>query len=89
MTIAKVDTERCTACSTCVDVCPMDVLRDLGDGMPAIRYPEDCQCCYMCELSCPADALLVLPERAFVPAWADPAEAWGFAPAARRGQSRS
>ncbi len=67
MTISAVDYELCTGCGTCIEICPMDVFRDRGDGSPAICYADDCQCCYLCELKCPADALLVLPERAFMP----------------------
>lgn len=45
----------------------MDVLRVNPAGLPEIKYREDCQCCYLCELECPAGAILVLPERAYVP----------------------
>ncbi len=67
MTIEAIDYERCIACGNCIEYCPMDVLRDRGDGSPVILHAEDCQCCYLCELKCPTDALLVLPERAFMP----------------------
>ena len=30
-----------------------------------IKYPEDCMCCYLCELDCPDDAIYVSPYRSF------------------------
>jgi NAD-dependent dihydropyrimidine dehydrogenase PreA subunit len=67
MTIKRIDDDLCTGCLRCVDVCPMDVLRETGDERVEIRYPQDCQCCYLCELACPNGAIEVLPWRAFEP----------------------
>jgi len=67
LTIARIDYDLCVACGSCIELCPMDVLRANGDGSPAILYADDCQVCYLCELKCPTGALLVLPERASMP----------------------
>ncbi|MBE3572104.1 MAG: 4Fe-4S binding protein [Moorella humiferrea] len=67
MTIDSIEPKQCTGCLRCVELCPMDVLRVNCAGLPEIKYREDCQCCYLCELECPAGAILVLPERAYVP----------------------
>ncbi len=70
MGIRKIDYERCTGCGTCVENCPMDVLRlDTGalkdETTPKafIRYLRDCMTCYLCELECPEKAIYVAPER--------------------------
>lgn len=63
MAIERIDDQKCTLCRKCLDVCPMDVFRSVGRVVyPA--YPEDCMCCYLCELECPVDAIYVHPSRA-------------------------
>ncbi|RJP27134.1 MAG: ferredoxin family protein [Actinobacteria bacterium] len=62
--ITRVDPQRCTGCGTCQEVCPLDVLRlDGKEKKAVIRYPEDCQTCFVCELECPAGAITVGPFR--------------------------
>jgi NAD-dependent dihydropyrimidine dehydrogenase PreA subunit len=62
--IESLDPNKCQACETCVEVCPMDVFRmDEENGTARIAYPRDCQTCYTCELECPAHAIRVLPWR--------------------------
>ena len=62
--IERVDHEKCIACGTCVEICPMDVFRqDEASGQSLVRYPRDCQTCYSCELECPASAIRVGPFR--------------------------
>ena len=63
MGIEQIKKERCKNCGRCYDVCPMDVFQKLA-GQTFIAYPEDCMCCYLCEIECPADALLVTGKRA-------------------------
>ena len=53
---------RCTACNTCVEVCPRDVLIPDEGGVPIIAYQTDCQTCFLCELYCRADAIYVHPD---------------------------
>lgn len=66
--IEKIDLEFCSFCSTCIDMCPMDVLRmDEQMGFPVIRYPEDCMTCYNCELNCPEGCIEVDPFREPIP----------------------
>lgn len=64
MPILEIHRELCNNCNTCVEVCPLDVLRESEEGCPLIAYREDCQSCYLCKLSCTAGAIVVTPERA-------------------------
>jgi NAD-dependent dihydropyrimidine dehydrogenase PreA subunit len=64
MALEQIDRDKCINCLKCVEVCPMDVLRAVGKVVyPA--YPRDCMCCYLCEMACPTDAILVHPRRAW------------------------
>ncbi len=62
----KVNVEKCTACGTCADVCPVDpplyVIEPYGDtGEEKAVYQEDradeCTECYACVDSCPEGAI--------------------------------
>ncbi len=62
VSIERIDLELCTGCGTCVDSCPVDVIRlDPVTGKAAICYPEDCMCCDYCEFDCPKQAIYVGP----------------------------
>ncbi len=63
MPIVDIDMEKCMNCGSCIEICPMDVLRD-GDSVPLIRYGEDCQSCFLCRLYCSTGAITVNTERA-------------------------
>jgi len=64
MSIEKIDTDLCTGCGTCVNSCPMDVIRISEDGgIAIIKYPQECMCCDYCELDCPVGAIYVSPEK--------------------------
>ena len=64
MGIRKIDYELCEGCGTCVDECPMDVIRmDENTGKPFIKYLRDCQACFLCEIDCPTEAIFVSPDR--------------------------
>jgi NAD-dependent dihydropyrimidine dehydrogenase PreA subunit len=62
VSIERIDSELCTGCGTCVNSCPMDVIRiDKTIKKAIIKYPEDCICCDYCELDCPVNAIYVSP----------------------------
>jgi heterodisulfide reductase subunit A len=68
-----VDTEKCTGCQKCLEVCPVEVTSeyDMGLGVrKAIYLPfpqavpqiprldkDQCIDCGMCEMECPAEAI--------------------------------
>ena len=53
--MAYVITEACTACGTCVDVCPSEAIEE-GDPIYKID-PDKCVDCGQCADACPADAI--------------------------------
>lgn len=65
--IAKIDTDTCVGCGTCVERCPLDTLRLGPDGKAYIAYPDDCMTCYICERLCPANAIFVHPFKELMP----------------------
>ena len=63
MPILEIKGELCKNCNMCIEVCPLDVLREAKGGVPLIAYREDCQSCYLCKLYCPEGAIIVTPDR--------------------------
>ena len=64
MSIERIDENLCTGCGTCADSCPMDVIRmDEERKKAAIRYPEECTLCAICEIDCPEGAIYVGPSK--------------------------
>ena len=56
-----IDDEKCTACGTCVDMCPQDVFFGSGEGeIPVVAYPEECWHCDACVLECPVEGAVSL-----------------------------
>lgn len=53
-----VDTDKCTACARCLDVCPHGVL-EIHDGTVSIARRSSCMECGACALNCPFGAISV------------------------------
>lgn len=51
-----IDRERCSACGTCEDICPGDVIA-MVDERPELAYPDECFHCGACLLDCPEEAI--------------------------------
>jgi heterodisulfide reductase subunit A len=54
--VAHVDKDKCTACLTCVRVCPYEVPEISAEGVAEIE-PAKCQGCGICTAECPAKAI--------------------------------
>ena len=52
---AKIDSEKCTGCGVCVDVCPLEAI-SLNDGI-AVIDEDSCTECGLCVDECPNDAI--------------------------------
>ena len=66
--IRAIDVTKCTGCGTCVEACPLDVVRLQDDTRKAfIAYPDDCMTCFICELNCPVGAADVHPFKEVLP----------------------
>ena len=58
--IRKIDEDICIGCRICVDSCMMDVIYfDEDKGKAYIKYPKDCQACFLCQRDCPVKAITV------------------------------
>ena len=55
--MVKIDPETCTACGTCVDVCPVEAIT-LEDEFAVIDQDE-CTECETCIPECPVEAISV------------------------------
>ena len=69
----KIDTELCTLCETCKDICPMGAIyhhwphkKDLSDNIMKIRL-DRCIGCGICASNCPSGAITLEKVRTSVP----------------------
>ena len=60
------DPERCTACETCIDRCPMDALSMGQEDLPEVNL-DRCIGCGVCATGCPAEAVR-MAQRPGIPA---------------------
>lgn len=58
VTPIKYDTNKCTNCNRCVNVCPIDImLPSPGGDTPIVAYPDECWYCGCCVMECPTGAI--------------------------------
>jgi len=56
-----IDTEKCTGCGECVDICPAEVL-EMVDDKSTVAHIEECLGCESCVETCPEEAITVSGE---------------------------
>ncbi|MEN6291235.1 MAG: nitroreductase family protein [Methanobacterium sp.] len=56
--IIKINGDLCSACGTCLKVCPYDILIQGADGKPQSQAEENCVSCGHCAAVCPEGALM-------------------------------
>lgn len=55
-----IDYNKCVKCTTCAQICPLDVFRVQGKGADrtvVVRYPDECWHCRACVMECPKEAI--------------------------------
>lgn len=72
MAIERIDYEKCIGCGQCVNVCSCDVIRMNENGLPFIRYKDECCLCLYCMKDCPAAAIHITPDK-----YVKQLQAWG------------
>jgi len=53
-----VDTDKCTGCGECVDICPVSVF-EMTDGKSEVVAADECLGCESCTGVCEFDAIVV------------------------------
>ena len=56
---ATFDYKKCTKCRKCYDLCPLDIISLDEEGKPYVKYPDECQLCFICQVECPEQAIHV------------------------------
>ena len=56
---ATFDYKKCTKCRKCYDLCPLDIISLDEEGKPYVKYPDECQLCFICQVECPEHAIHV------------------------------
>jgi MinD superfamily P-loop ATPase len=60
--VASIDSERCTGCGICREVCRFDAILVSGDRGEVSLDPLACEGCATCFYQCPEDAIDLLPQ---------------------------
>ena len=53
-----IDSNKCTSCGTCIDICPVGVFAKEGDKT-IVKKPKECIGCRACEAQCPEECIKV------------------------------
>ncbi|MFH1445450.1 MAG: 4Fe-4S binding protein [Nanoarchaeota archaeon] len=56
-----IDYDKCTLCSTCIDMCPIEVFAK-EDEKVVVKQPDKCIGCRACEAQCPVEAIKIIEQ---------------------------
>ncbi|MBW1863342.1 MAG: 4Fe-4S binding protein [Deltaproteobacteria bacterium] len=59
------DYKKCTKCGNCYYLCPLDVISLDEEEKPYVKYPDECQLCFICQVECSVKAIHVKIPLAF------------------------
>ncbi|MBW2997170.1 ferredoxin family protein [Candidatus Woesearchaeota archaeon] len=60
MVKVHIDSNKCTGCKTCKEICPMDVFEMDEETKKSVAKKEsECIACRACEVQCPAGAIKI------------------------------
>ena len=57
-----IDSEKCTGCNRCVNICQVDLFipNQMKGGAPLVLYPGECWYCGCCIVECPVEGAIKL-----------------------------
>jgi NAD-dependent dihydropyrimidine dehydrogenase PreA subunit len=57
-----IDSEKCTGCNRCVDICQVDIFipADTRGEPPVVLFPGECWYCGCCVVECPSEGAIKL-----------------------------
>ena len=58
----KIDTDKCTGCEACVNICPMEILKLNEEKKASTDKADECIGCRACEVQCPVSAIKIVDE---------------------------
>lgn len=53
----KIDLQKCSGCSKCIDICPGNLIFKNDNSKAFIKYPEECWGCCACLKECNFEAI--------------------------------
>ena len=53
-----INSDKCTGCKTCVEICPVEVFA-IKDGKATVKNADACIGCRACEAQCEAEAIKI------------------------------
>jgi NAD-dependent dihydropyrimidine dehydrogenase PreA subunit len=62
----EIDLQKCNGCRLCYQLCPLDIITwNDENNKPHVKYPDECQLCFICQVECPVKAVKVKIPLAF------------------------
>lgn len=78
-----INKNKCNVCGYCAQICPVDVLRVVGEGEKretVVKYPDECWHCKACQKDCPQGAITMRYPLSHMMCHMEPQQKGGNAP---------